>query len=107
MGVIFFIGYHWLLGATAKEKCEHRNEKYGKNLHTRFLSMHRIGSTSKWQVVNGEIPELSASIRNSDVGFTKMPRHQRSGLLALCGGAFLGLVLCQFGEWLKDAFGGE
>lgn len=54
-GVIFFIGYQWLLGATAKKKCIHRNEKHEKNLHTRFLPMHRIGSSGKLQVANDEI----------------------------------------------------
>jgi hypothetical protein len=42
-----------LLGATAKEKCGQRNENYEKNLHTRFLPMHGIGSSGKWQVVLG------------------------------------------------------
>jgi hypothetical protein len=48
MGVIFLIGHQWLLGAAAKEKCEHRNEHYEKNLHTPFLPMHRNGNGSKW-----------------------------------------------------------
>ena len=51
-GVILFVGNQWLVDTTGKEKSEHRNENHEKNLHTRFLPMHRIGSRRKWQVAD-------------------------------------------------------
>jgi hypothetical protein len=84
-GVVFFIGHQWLLGATAKEKCEHRNENYEKNLHTRFLPMHGTGSSGKWQVANGEIHESPASIRDSDICFTKMRQDSTPWRLGMLG----------------------
>ena len=57
IGVIFFIGDQGLLDATTKEKCEHRNENYERNLHALFLPMHKIGSNGKSRmatVANGD-----------------------------------------------------
>ena len=68
IGVIFFIGHQWLLGAPTKEKCEHRNENYERNLHTLFLPMHKIESSGKRQVATAASREGRDSIAAPQAG---------------------------------------